>query len=300
MADPGLSPAALLLPSLGIRYVSGFFTLHQRTVWVRRSASPGEQHAPGRPPEELAKKVPRRNVGNGGRHREKVATGLEGQGFEEDRLCSASPRRGPSLLQTQRRRLVGQLPSAGASRRKPTGVGAPNPRANGNCPAQDRGCDQGSRSTGWSPAVSTAALSSRRPPALSTRGGQREGPSTAHSREISSASPMLSTQGPEHRRSLERGQAENEVTKDRQGPETGSGRNRGHRPPTSSRGLHTSQFVSNSPQHPLLHLALTTRSQEKLPSEGSMSHGQAVSESGQGLRTLDPQPTVPPPRPPAP
>ena len=248
MADPGLSPAALLLPSLGIRYVSGFFTLHQRTVWVRRSASPGEQHAPGRPTEELPRKVPRRNVGNGGLRREKVATGLGGQGSEEDRICSASPRRGPSLLQTQRRRLVGQLPSAGASRGKPTGVGAPILRGQWELPCPGPGmCSRVQKQWLELCCLSTAALSSRPPPALGTREGRREGPSAAHSREISSASPMLSTQGPEHRRPLGRGQAENEVTKDRQGPERGSGRNRGHRPPTSSRGLHTSQFVSTLP-----------------------------------------------------
>lgn len=60
------------------------------------------------------------------------------------------------------------------------------PGAEGSCPAWDQGCVQGSRSTNWSAAVCLwQSLPSRHPLALSTREGQREGPSAAHSPEIS-------------------------------------------------------------------------------------------------------------------
>ena len=49
-------------------------------------ASPWD--AQDRPTEELPKTVPKKNVGNGGHHREKVAAGLGGRGFAERRSCS--------------------------------------------------------------------------------------------------------------------------------------------------------------------------------------------------------------------
>lgn len=94
----GLSPVTLLLPSLGTRYVSGFFTLQERTVSVRHSASHRRMEHSWWPYGRTSHKE--KECGNEGQYRED----WQGKGIGKDRAAAWVPRRDLSLLQTPRRR----------------------------------------------------------------------------------------------------------------------------------------------------------------------------------------------------
>ena len=165
----------LFLPSLAIRYVSGFFTLQERTVGSCCSAASWERDALRRPTDRPGN-VPNGNVGSGGHRREKVAPGW-GWGALGGTGARLWARGGAPLspcppLQVQRRRLPGLSLQLEPQERSSRGW------THGSRPARDRGVFRAyshwlghCRVSGWLWVCLWEPLSSRPPRALSDQGG---------------------------------------------------------------------------------------------------------------------------------
>lgn len=197
----------LFLPSLAIRYVSGFFTLQERTVGSCCSAASWERDALRRPTDRPGN-VPNGNVGSGGHRREKVAPGWGWGPWEEQELaCGAEEE--PPFPPAPHCRCKGEgsraCPFSWSLRREAAGGGPTGAALPGI------GVCSGPIRTGWGTAVYLAGCGSvygspchpGLPGHSVTREGQREGfrqpawSQKAHSLEMSlSLSGALHTGDP--------------------------------------------------------------------------------------------------------